>query len=129
MTETARNQGVTKPEQQPFSFLGPSVPQISANFSVVMKLPHVQEDQPPFFFEGAYEAMKNDGKGEDCIALFDPATGTFRLERLTGIQCLASTKNLTSCMLLKDATEWGFDERAPWGGRCPGTHHGKDPVS
>lgn len=51
---------------------------------VVVELPHAQENQSAFYFEGAYEATKDDGKGEDCVAIFDPATGSFCLERLAG---------------------------------------------
>jgi hypothetical protein len=52
---------------------------------VVMQLPNTAEEGKPHFFEGVYEATKGDAKGDDCIAIFDPSSGTFTLERLGGV--------------------------------------------
>jgi hypothetical protein len=49
-----------------------------------VKLPNAKDKQAPFFFQGTYQPSKRDAKGEDCIAIFDPTTGAFRLESISG---------------------------------------------
>lgn len=50
---------------------------------VVIQLPSGEGEA---FFEGAYEATKNDAEDAnvECVAIFDSDTGTMRLERLSG---------------------------------------------
>jgi len=55
-----------------------------ASNKVVVKLPHEQDEQQSHFFEGTYEPSKHEGKGVDCVAIFDPSTGVFRLEHISG---------------------------------------------